>query len=364
MKKVNQLQQALLSWFAANARPLPWREQYRSYQVWVSEIMLQQTQAERGVVYFKRWMAHFPDVVSLAAATEDEILKCWEGLGYYSRARNLHAAAKRVVQVHGGKLPDTLAALEALPGIGKYTARAILSIAFQQDSPVVDGNVERLFARLFAIDEPVKKAAGQSRIWGLAEALLPLGQAREWNQALMECGALVCVRGTPRCELCPVTAECESFSTGTTGARPVVEGGKKIVQVRLVAAVVVDDSGRVYVRQRPANVRWANMWEFPDLEITESAQPLKAVVGLFKKGASRSLDGFLPLTTVNHKYTRYQATVHPFLCRLRGAFSGKLQQEEQPCRWVTLEELNSLAFSSGHRQIIDYLPEFLPEQKI
>lgn len=355
-----RLRQALLAWFGAMARPLPWREQYLPYQVWISEVMLQQTQAERGVVYYRRWLRRFPDVVSLAAASEEEILKCWEGLGYYSRARNLHAAAKRVVQVHGGELPDTLSALEALPGIGKYTARAILSISFQQDYPVVDGNVERLFARLFAIDEPVKKAAGQARIWRLAEALLPIGQAREWNQALMEFGALVCGRGVPRCELCPVTGECESFRTGTTALRPVTGPGQKIVPVSLVAAVIVDDSGSVYVRQRPRNVRWANMWEFPDSELIDGDDPLKVVSSLIGKEDNQVGDVFLPLPTVTHKYTKYQATVHPFLCRIRRASSIEFQPKDA-CRWVSLAELNALAFSAGHRQIIDSLPKFISD---
>lgn len=361
MATIAKLHQALLSWFAGSARPLPWREQYLPYQVWVSEIMLQQTQAERGAAYFRHWVARFPDVAALAAASEEEVLKCWEGLGYYSRARNLHAAAKRVMHIYGGELPDTLSGLELLPGIGKYTARAILSIAFQQDYPVVDGNVERLFARMFAIDEPVKTTAGQARIWRLADALLPLGQARAWNQALMEFGALVCGRGTPRCAICPLSGICESFQTGTTAVRPVVGGdGRKTVRVSLAAAVIVDDRNRVGVRQRPANVRWASMWELPGVEFAEGADPREVVAQLFQEQTGQELGAHQPLPTVTHKYTKYLATVHPFLCRLGGTASGKLLAG-QVCRWVSLNQLNALAFSSGHRQIIDCLPEFLDE---
>lgn len=362
MTGTNELRRSLLAWFSSNARPLPWRQHYLPYHVWISEIMLQQTQAERGVAYFKRWIARFPDIASLAAAPEEEILKSWEGLGYYSRARNLQVAAKRIVQIHGGELPDRLSALEALPGIGKYTARAILSVAFQQDYPVVDGNVERLFARLFAIDEPVKTTASQARIWGLAEQLLPLGQSREWNQALMEFGSLVCRRGgNARCEICPVTAECESFQTDTTALRPVTASVlKKVVPVSLVAAVIVDDGGRVYVRQRPENVRWASMWEFPDSELADGADPKEAVANLFADGTSQALDVRQSLPMVTHKFTKYQATVHPFLCRLRDTFCGDLQGEHAcRCRWVSLDELNDLAFSSGHRQIIDQLSEHM-----
>jgi len=351
---VARLRQGLLAWFSANARPLPWREGYLPYQVWVSEIMLQQTQAERGATYFSRWVARFPDVAALAEASEEGVLKCWEGLGYYSRARNLHAAAKRVVQAHGGELPDTLAALEALPGIGKYTARAILSIAFQQDYPVVDGNVERLFARLFAIDGAVKTTASQGLIWRLAEALLPPGQARAWNQALMEFGALVCSRGLPRCGLCPVTLLCKSFTTGTTAQRPVTGATRKTIQVSLAAAVIVDERERVLVRQRPANVRWAGMWEFPNVELGEGGEPQAVVAQLFQEQTGQKLGSHQPLPAVIHRYTKYQATVYPFLCHVPATVPV-----EQSCRMVSLDKLNELAFSSGHRQIIAGLPEFL-----
>ena len=354
------LQQRLLGWFSANARPLPWRERYQPYQVWVSEIMLQQTQMERGVVYFRRWLERFPGIEAVAAASEEEILKHWEGLGYYSRARNIQAAAKQIMCDFDGSLPDSLSALFALPGIGKYTARAILSIAFQQDFPVVDGNVERLFARLFAIDEPVKSPATHARIWGLAELLLPQGQAREWNQALMEFGALVCGRGVPRCGFCPLTAVCQSFQTGTMALRPVSGGGQKRVHVSFVAAVIVAEK-LIYVQQRRPGTRWASLWEFPGGQLEDGESPAEAVIREVQEETEFAIDIQIPLPVVTHAYTKYKAIVYPFLCRLP-SLAIPILHAAQDFRWLPLSELDALAFSSGHRQVVGHLqkqPSFI-----
>jgi len=353
MATISSLRQQIFGWFAANARRLPWREQYRPYQVWVSEIMLQQTQMERGVLYFERWIKRFPGVEAVAAAAEEEILKHWEGLGYYSRARNIHSAAKLLVRDFGGTLPDSLPALLSLPGIGKYTARAILSIAFQQDYPVVDGNVERLFARLFAIDEPVKSPAAQTRIWGLAEALLPPGQAREWNQALMEFGALVCGRGLPRCDRCPLTLACESFQTGTQAARPVSGRVRQTVQVSFVAAVIVAEK-LIYVQQRLPGARWASLWEFPGGHLESGESPSEAVIREVQEETEFAIDIQTPLPVVTHAYTKYRATLHPFLCRLHRPVPPTLHAA-QDYRWLPLHDLDALAFSAGHRQVINHL---------
>ena len=354
MRVAAELHHAFLGWFAINARPLPWRQGYDPYQVWLSEIMLQQTQMDRGVIYFKRWVERFPGVEAVAAASEEEILKCWEGLGYYSRARHLLATAKRIVQAHAGRVPDTLPELLALPGIGQYTARAILSIAFQRDYPVVDGNVERLFARLFAIDEPLKSTAVRARIGDLADSLLPRGQAREWNQALMELGALVCVRGAPNCQLCPATTACQSFQTGSTLTRPVGSAARKTVPVRRVTAVIVDN-GKIYVQQRAPGSRWAFLWEFPGSRLEEGEEPAEVLAGKIQQETGLPVAIESPLPTVTHNYTKYRATIHPFLCRLQGA---PPPEPNRICRWLPLNDLNDLAFSSGHRQVIDSLPDF------
>jgi len=315
--------------------------------------MLQQTQMERGVVYFERWIKRFPGIEEVAAASEEEILKYWEGLGYYSRARNIHAAANLVGRDFGGRLPDSLHALLSLPGIGKYTARAILSIAFKQDYPVVDGNVERLFARLFAIDEPVKALAAQTRIWALAETLLPPGQAREWNQALMEFGALVCGRGSPHCDRCPLTAVCESFRTGTQAARPVSGEVQKAEQVSFVAAVIVAEK-LIYVQQRNPGSRWALLWEFPGGQLEGGESPAEAVIREVREETEFAIDIQTPLPVVTHAYTKYRATLHPFLCRLQYPVPPTLHAA-QDYRWLPVNDLDALAFSAGYRQVISHL---------
>lgn len=323
------------------------------YQVWVSEIMLQQTQMERGVVYFGRWLRRFPGIAEVAAASAEEVLNYWEGLGYYSRARNLHAAARQLVRDFGGRLPDSLPALLSLPGVGPYTARAIASIAFQQDYPVVDGNVERLFARLFAIDQPVKAPAAQTRLWALAQALLPLGQAREWNQALMEFGALVCGRGAPRCDLCPLTALCESYQTDTTALRPVSRGRQQRLPVSFVAAVIVAGP-LIYVQQRLPGARWASLWEFPGGHLEAGETPRGAVIREVREETGFAIDVQRPLPVVTHSYTKYKATLHPFLCHLPSAATPVLHAA-QDHRWLPLSDLDALAFSAGHRQVITHL---------
>jgi A/G-specific adenine glycosylase len=348
---ITALRQHLIAWFAAHARPLPWRQGYHPYQVWISEVMLQQTQMERGVLYYQRWLKRFPGFAEVAQAEEEEVLKLWEGLGYYSRARNLHALTKIVMTDHGGELPNTLNGLLALPGIGKYTARAILSIAYEQDYPVEDGNVERLFARLFAIDEPVKSTLAHERIWDLAEALLPRGEARAWNQALMEFGALVCVRSTPRCALCPMTRECQSYQQGATTRRPVSGPATKTIPLTYWVAVIRDDAGRFLVRQRPAGQRWAKLWEFPSAPLSTGTDPAQAVVDTIAQDTGLAITIDTPLPLVSHSFTKYRATLHPFLCRLH----GPLPRETHTSRWLPLADLDALAFSAGHRQVITTL---------
>ena len=209
---IAELQTVLLQWFAQNQRSLPWRVSYTPYEVWISEVMLQQTQMERGVSYFKSWMRRFPDIASLAAASEEEVLRQWEGLGYYSRARHILTAARKIMAEHDGNFPSDLASIRALPGVGPYTAGAVASIAFGEKLPCVDANVERVVARIFDVDSPVKQdpAAGIIHQWALR--LVPEGLAREHNQAMMELGATVCVPNTePKCGECPVAASCAAL---------------------------------------------------------------------------------------------------------------------------------------------------------
>ena len=256
-----QLREALLAWFAAHQRPLPWRINYTPYEVWISEVMLQQTQMERGVSYFTRWMARFPDVAALAPPTEEEVLRLWEGLGYYSRARHVLAAARLIMEKHKGVFPSGLEDIRALPGVGPYTAGAVASIAFGEKLPCVDANVERVVARVFDLDGPVKQEPAASAVRAWALRLVPEGRAREHNQAMMELGALVCGK-KPRCALCPLAAFCVSLHLGIVDQRPVPGKRAAITPIEVVTGVL-RHTGRVFVQKRLASGVWGNLWEFP-----------------------------------------------------------------------------------------------------
>ena len=232
-----EIVQPLLQWFRKTNRDLPWRRTYNPYHVWISEIMLQQTQMDRGVTYFLRWINRFPDIQAVAAAEEQEILKYWEGLGYYARARNLHKAAKIIALDFGGEVPCEYQQLLRLPGVGPYTAAAIASVAGNYDIPVIDANVIRVYARIFNIGEPVKHRQVKVRLAQIAESLLPKGQSRAYNQALMDLGGLVCTPKNPKCSDCPVAAACMALLKGTVQERPVVGPSKKIITVHKVAGL-------------------------------------------------------------------------------------------------------------------------------
>ncbi len=276
---------ALLDWFAKHARDLPWRHERTPYRVWVSEIMLQQTQVTTVIPYFQRWLERFPNVEALAAAPLDDVLKLWEGLGYYRRARLLHRAAQQVVGEYGGQLPDTEAELRRLPGIGSYTAAAIAAIAFGRDAVAVDGNLKRVAARLAMLAGEVSEAQVRATLW----PYLPEGRARAFNEALMDLGASVCIPKTPRCDVCPVTAHCAAFAAGRTGEFPVPKQRKQTPHLERYALLYRDDGG-VWLRQRGTDEMLGGLWGF----VLQETRP--AGVGL---------------EPVRHAYTHFRITATP-----------------------------------------------------
>lgn len=361
---VPQLQKALLAWFAANQRPLPWRVNYTPYEVWISEVMLQQTQMERGVSYFKRWMARFPDVASLAAASEEEVLRLWEGLGYYSRARHVLAAARQIMEKHKGIFPSALEEIRALPGVGPYTAGAVASIAFGEKLPCVDANVERVVARLFDLDTPVKQEPAASAVRAWALRLVPEGKAREHNQAIMELGALVCGK-KPRCAVCPLAAFCVSLHLGIVDQRP-VPGKRTLITPIEVVTGVLRRNGLIYVQKRLPSGVWGNLWEFPGGRVEPGESPEEAVVREFREetGFAVAVDGTCGI--IRHGYTTYRITLHCFALSLAGERAcRKAHNAAPPCppvltaasawRWVTAAELEHLAMPAAHRKLADQL---------
>jgi A/G-specific adenine glycosylase len=345
---------ALLKWFERNRRDLPWRETYAPYEVWISEIMLQQTQMERGVKHFRKWRERLPDVHTLAAASEEEVLTLWEGLGYYSRARNLHRAAALVVERHGGRIPETEEELLALPGIGGYTAAAILSIGFGRDVVLVDANVERLFSRQFDIDQPVRTAAVQKELRRRAAELLPQGRAREYNQALMELGGLVCRPRTPLCGECPLRESCEALRLGIVDERPVLSRPKEIVELDVVCGVLVHQ-GRVFIQKRLAEGVWPGLWEFPGGRIEAGESPEQAIVRELLEETELKVGGLEKIRVIRHGYTRYRVTLHCFFCTLNRGQEEPVLHAAQEYHWASPSDLGRFAFPAGHRKLIDSL---------
>lgn len=366
-----QLQQALLAWFAAHQRPLPWRVNYTPYEVWISEVMLQQTQMERGVSYFTRWMARFPDVAALAAASEEEVLRLWEGLGYYSRARHVLAAARRIMDRHGGVFPAALEDIRALPGVGPYTAGAIASIAFGEKLPCVDANVERVVARVFDLDTPVKQEPAASAVRAWALRLVPEGKAREHNQAMMELGALVCGK-KPRCGACPLAAFCISLHLGIVDQRPVPGKRTPITPIEVVTGVL-RRKDRIFVQKRLASGVWGNLWEFPGGRVEPGESPEAAVMREFEEETGFAVAVDSKYSIIRHGYTTYKITLHCFALSLAGA-DGDLEEAPDPpvltaasaWRWATPRELEDLAMPAAHRKLADRIfaadaPRRLPD---
>ena len=355
-----QIAAALLDWFSRHRRDLPWRETYSPYHVWISEIMLQQTQMERGVDYFKRWIARFPDVESLAAAPEDEILKLWEGLGYYSRARNLHRAARELVQRHNATLPSSPEALQALPGIGPYTARAIASIAFERDVCVVDANVERVMARLYDIALPVKSRQAREKIEACAAALLPEGQARDFNQAVMEFGSLVCSPRNPACAGCCLAGHCLARKNGTQESRPVMGKAPSPIYITMATGVLIHE-GRVLTQKRRADDVWGNLWEFPGGVVEDKETPDQAVIREYLEETGLVVNHPVPIASFRHSFTRYRVTLHAFGVTLLSRPEDLTLRAAQEHRWAGWSEIMKLAFPAGHRKLVRHLqhdPEF------
>lgn len=354
------LVEALLAWFSRAGRALPWRKQYEPYAVWVSEIMLQQTQMERAVGYFERWMQRFPTLEALARANDDEALKAWEGLGYYSRVRNMQKTARIVMQEYGGQLPRDFALLRALPGIGDYTAGAVLSIAFNEPYPAVDANVERVFARLFDVEAPVKSRAAAGFIKHMAEALLPPGRARQFNEALMEFGALVCGK-KPKCEGCALAAFCQARRLGIVHERPVPGKRTAYTELSIVTGLLVHE-GRIFVQKRLDTGVWAGFWEFPGGRIEEGESPEQAVCREFFEETEFRVRPVDYLGLVRHGYTRYKIAMHCFVCSFVPTAPQTIPvlHAATEYRWLLPQELDALTLPAGHRKLVDaWLPSVM-----
>jgi len=347
------IQSLLLAWAETGLRDLPWRRDRSPYRVWVSEIMLQQTRVETAIPYFYRWMARFPTIQELARAELGEVLKCWEGLGYYARCRNLHRAAQTIVQEHGGTLPSTREELLALPGIGPYTVGAILSLAFAQDAAVLDGNVRRVLSRLYAIADDPEDAKGRrllrQRLWELAEALVPPGRAGQFNEALMDLGATICTPRGPRCPTCPLNGVCRAYTVGDPESYPPPRRREPTPHYDVAAGVIWRDE-RVLIAQRPLDGLLGGLWEFPGGKQEAGETLTECLQRELDEELGIQVDVGQQLIVVRHAYTHFRVTVYAFECRYRSA-GDPTARAVNDWRWVTLAELDDYALPVVDRKI-------------
>jgi A/G-specific adenine glycosylase len=352
----SSLRRRLRAWFDRHSRDLPWRADAEPYAIWLSEVMLQQTTVATVLPRYARFLQRFPSLASLAAADEDDVLHQWEGLGYYRRARQLHKAARVIVAEHGGRFPDQFAVVRGLPGIGRYTAGAILSFAFDQPWPILEANTTRLWARLLACDEP-STPQGQRRLWSAAEAVLPKRTgSRTINLALMDIGATICTPREPRCEECPLAALCLARRQGRQREVPQPKRAALPTAVR-EAAVVVRRRGRVLLMRYPVGQRWAGLWDFPRFAVTttkpaalrrELAENVERLTGVAIAPGEH-------LTTIKHSVTRYRITLQCFAASCVDGASGRTGLHET--RWVSLDELDAYALHTTGRKLARLLSD-------
>lgn len=346
-----ELRTSLLVWYSQFGRDLPWRQTRDPYAIWVSEIMLQQTQVKTVLPYFDRWMPQFPTVQALAAADLQQVLKAWEGLGYYARARNLHRAAQVIVQQHNGTFPTELDAVLALPGIGRTTAGGILSAAFNQPLPILDGNVKRVLARLIALDVPPVKAL--PRLWTLSQELIDPNNGRDFNQAFMDLGATVCTPHNPACLVCPWRGHCQAYNLDIQSQIPMSETRASVPHKQIGVAVIWNDRGQILIDRRKPDGLLGGLWEFPGGKVEGEETIADCIQREIREELGIEIAVGDRLVVVDHTYSHFRVTLNVHSCQ---HLSGEPQAIEcDEIRWVTLAELDQFPFPKANLQIIQAL---------
>lgn len=341
------LARRLLAWYKRNGRALPWRETVDPYRIWISEIMLQQTRVDTVIPYYERFLKKFPDVFALARAPLQDVLKAWENLGYYSRARHLHDAAKIITGRFGGRIPDTAHDIRTLPGIGDYTAGAILSIAFGRAVPAVDGNVRRILSRVFAVGKPINDPGEHRHFLELAASLVPKKRASDFNQALMDLGATICRAKNPDCDACPLASLCLAHRHASQDRLPVMRKSPAIAHRHSVAAVLRNDKGRLLMAQRPAGGLLASLWKLPGGFVKDDEHRETALRRLVREELGLSIRVGKKIASVDHAYTHFRVTLHVYEGFL---LNGKPAVQHHPSRqWATAADLKKLPLSKIDR---------------
>lgn len=360
MHDSSKIAPTLLAWWDKDHADLPWRQTKDPYKIWVSEIMLQQTQITTVIPYYGRWLARFPTVVSLADAPLDDVLKLWEGLGYYSRARNMHTAARMIVQEFNGVFPNRVEDLRKLKGIGRYTAGAIASIAFDIPAPILDGNVIRVLTRFYDIADDSTQTTTKNKLWQIAELLVPKKRAGDFNQALMELGQTVCLPKKPSCLLCPLQANCLARQRGTQLERPVRPPRKRTPHYDVAAGIIWRDEtavltlkGQFLIAQRPLDGLLGGLWEFPGGKQEADETLPQTLAREIKEELDIEIDVDQFETSIKHAYTHFRITLHAYHAVYQSGIIQHLGVANHA--WVTLAELEQYAFAITDRKIINSL---------
>jgi A/G-specific adenine glycosylase len=355
-KDIARYQKALVAWYLENRRSLPWRKTDDPYSIWVSEVMLQQTQVNTVLPYYREFLQKFPVVKRLARASLHDVLKVWEGLGYYARARNFHRAAGIVQQQYNGVIPTTWKQFRALPGVGDYIAAAVLSIAFNQPYAVVDGNVKRVLARLQCIDAPVNNSTSTKRFKEIAEALKYRQMPGRYNQAIMELGAIICKPRNPLCDTCPLKQVCLAYQTETVAAYPKKMASRRTPHYNIAIGIVFK-SGRVLITQRKPEGLLGGLWEFPGGKIKKEEKSEAACVREIKEEVNLQVAVADYLAQVKHAYTHFKITMDVFCCNY---ISGRVKRKGPVAhRWIKLDEIDQYALPKANHKFLPKLKEYI-----
>jgi len=360
-KKIPQFQKKLLFWYNTHRRSLPWRDSDDSYAIWISEVMLQQTQVKTVIPYYEKFMKRFPDINGLATAQLQDVLKLWEGLGYYARARNLHRAAQRLISDYQGKVPPIYQSFRSLPGVGDYISAAVLSIAFGQPFAVVDGNVKRFLARLDRLDVPVNQPASY-RVYRLrADRLLYRKDPGEYNQAVMELGALVCTPRQPTCDRCPISDFCRSFQAGCVDRFPKRVDSRPVPEYRIAVGVVIK-AGRLLIAQRKPDGLLGGLWEFPGGKVKSGESSREACVREIKEELNLDVDVAAKIGRVRHAYTHFKIDMDVFVCEYR---SGRVcRNGPVDHKWISLKGIEKYPIPGANHKIMRLLKAYLQKSSV
>lgn len=343
----------VLNWYKANKREMPWRETKDPYKIWISEIMLQQTRVDQAWPFFERFISQFPTVFDLAKANQQQVLKAWEGLGYYSRARNLHAASKMIVEEFGGKLPEKYDEIIKLKGIGPYTAAAITSIAFGKPNAVVDGNVIRVITRYYGIEEDIRSSRTTKEVQAHVDELISRDQPAEFNQGMMEIGSTVCKPSNPDCLSCPIQTGCIATKMAKTDSIPYKSPAKKKPHKHIGVGIIQREDGKVLISLRPENVMLGGLWEFPGGKQEEGETIQQTIERELREELGVEVHAFKEFMKLKHVYSHFSITMYAYNCTLvSGEPTAKSSQE---VRWVNISELEQFPFPKANKQLTEKL---------